>query len=109
MGEVLVEIVSLVVLEASDVGSKDGAGLKSNIDHHLEHINGVVLDAVAAEVGALLIVVHLHGTTGHLDHAVVDGLVGMLERLEVGVLQGKKGARCFVVFITGSNINQEAY
>jgi len=109
LAEVLVKVVGLVVLVASDVGGKNGAGLESNVDHHLEHIDRVVLDAVATEVSTLLVVVHLHSTTGHLDHAVVDSLIGVLEGLEVRVLQSQQRTRSFVAFITGANIDQETY
>ena len=103
------EIVSLLVLGLGDVSGKDGAGLEGDIDHHLEHIDDIVLDAVSSEVGSFLIVVHLHITTGHLDHAVVDGFVGVLEGLQVGVLQSEERSRSFWGFISSSDIDEEAY
>jgi hypothetical protein len=81
LSKVFVQVMGLVVLRTSNICSKDRTGLKSEVDHHLEHIDGVILDAVASEVGALLIVIHLHGTTGHLNHAIVDGLIGVLQGL----------------------------
>lgn len=90
--EVIVEVVRLDVLRLGNVGGEDGAGFKSNINHHLEHINGVVLDAVTLEVHGFLIVVHLHVTARHLDHTVVDGLIGVLEGFEVSVLESEEGA-----------------
>lgn len=47
---------------------------------------------MAAEVHAFLIVVHLHVTTGHLNHTVVDCFVSVLQSLKVCVLKGKEGA-----------------
>jgi hypothetical protein len=47
---------------------------------------------VTLEVHGFLIVVHLHVTAGHLDHTVVDGLIGVLEGLEVSVLESEEGA-----------------
>jgi len=105
VAEMFVEIVSLLVLGLGNVSGKDRAGLKSNIDHHLEHINSIVLDAVTAEVGAFLIVIHFHCATGHLDHAVVDGLVSVLESFQVSILQSEKGARCFRSLITSADID----
>ena len=104
-----VEVVSLLVLGLGNVSSKDGARLKGDIDHHLEHVDDIVLDAVSSEVGSFLVVVHLHGTTGHLDHTVVDGLVGVLEGLQVGVLQSEERSRSFWGFISSSDIDKEAY
>jgi len=107
--EMLVEVVSLLVLGLGDVSGKDGAGLKGDIDHHLEHVDDIVLNAVSSEVGSFLIVVHLHGTTGHLDHAVVDGFVSVLEGLQVGVLQSEERSRSFWGFISSSDIDKEAH
>ena len=108
-GQVLVQVVGSGVLVAGNVCSEHGSGLKRDVDHHLEHIGRVVLDAVAAEVGALLVVVHLHAATGHLDHAVVDGFVGVLDRLQIGVFQGEKRTGSFVRLVTGADVDQEAY
>lgn len=83
--------MGLLVLGTGNVGGKNRSGLESDINHHLEHVNNVVLDAVSLEVGALLIEVHLHVTTRHLNHAIVNGLVGVLKSLKVGVLKSKHG------------------
>lgn len=109
MRQMFVEVVSLLVLGLGNVSSKDGARLKGDIDHHLEHVDDIVLDAVSSEVGSFLVVVHLHGTTGHLDHTVVDGLVGVLEGLQVGVLQSEERSRSFWGFISSSDIDKEAH
>ena len=84
--QVVVKIVGLSVLRSSNVGCHDGSWLKSDINHHLEHVNGIVFNALSLEIGSLLIVVHGHGTTGHLDHTIVDGFIGVLEGLQIGVL-----------------------
>ena len=105
--EVVIEVVGLLVLGASDVGSENRTGLEGNINHNLEHINGVVLNALSLEVCALLVVVHGHFTAGHLDDVVVHGLVGVLEGLQVGVLEGEHGTGGLVVLITSSNVHQE--
>lgn len=86
----VVEIVCLLILRPGNVGSHDTAGLKSNIDHHLEHVRDIILDAAALEERSLLIVIHLHITSAHLDHSVVDGLIGMLKCLKIGVFQSEK-------------------
>merc|ERR1711957_829817 len=54
-------------------------------------------------------VVHLHGTTGHLDHSVVDGLVGVLEGLQESVLQSQESTGSFRGFISSSDIDEEAH
>lgn len=92
LAQVVVQVMAFCVLGTGDVCSKNRSGLKSAVDHHLEHVSDVVFDAVALEVGLLLIVVHGHVTTGHLDHTIVDGLVSVLEGLQVGVLKGEEGA-----------------
>ena len=92
LGQMVVKIVGLSVLGSSNVRGHDGSWLKSDINHHLEHINDIVLDALSLEVGSFLIVIHGHGTTGHLDHTVVNGLIGVLKSLEIGVLQGEEGS-----------------
>lgn len=107
--EMFVEIVSLLVLGLGDVSGKYGTRLEGNIDHHLEHVNDIVLNAMSSEVGSFLIVIHLHVTTGHLDHSVVDGFVGVLEGLQVGVLQSEERSRSFWGFISSSNIDKEAH
>jgi len=109
VGQVLVEVVSLLVLGLGNVSSKNRSGLEGDVDHHLEHVDDIILDAVTSEVGSLLIVVHLHSTTGHLDHAVVDGLVSVLESLQVGVLEGEERSRGFWGFISSSDIDKEAH
>jgi len=109
VGQVLVEIVSLLVLGSGNVGSEDRAGLEGNIDHHLEHVDNIVLDAVTSEVSSFLIVVHLHISTGHLDHTVVDSLVGVLEGLQVGVLQSEERSRGLGSFVSSSDIDEEAH
>ena len=91
LGQVVVELEALGVLGASDVCSHDGSWLEGTVDHHLEHVDSVVLDAVTTEVGSLLVVLHLHVTTRHLNHSVVDSLVGVLQRLKVGVFEGEEG------------------
>ncbi len=75
----------------------------------MEHVDSVVFDAVALEVHRLLIVVHLHVAARHLDHAVVDGLVGVLQSLEVGILERKQGASGLIRLISGADINEETY
>ena len=92
LAQVFVQIVTLLVLRSSNVSCKNRSWLKSTIDHHLEHVGHIVLNAVASEVGALLVIFHLHITSGHLDHTVVDSLVGVLQGLKIGVLKGEKGA-----------------
>ena len=109
LGQVVVKIVGLSVLGSSNVRGHDGSWLKSNINHHLEHVNNVVLNAVALVVHSLLIEVHGHSTSGHLDHTIVDSLVGVLEGLEISILDGKKSTRCFLGLISGSNIDEETY
>ena len=92
LAQVIVQVMAFLVLGAGNVTSENGSWLKSTVNHHLEHVSDIVFDAVASEISALLIIFHLHVTTGHLDHAVVDGLVGVLQGLQVGVLEGKEGA-----------------
>ena len=106
--EVVGKVVRLLVLGLGHVGGKDGAGLKSNVNHHLEHVNGVVLNAVTAEVHGFLIVVHGHVTTGHLDHAVVDGLVSVLQGLKVSVLEGEERAGGLSGLVTDTNVDVES-
>lgn len=109
LGQVLVEIVRLLVLGSGNVSSEDRLWLKSNIDHHLEHISDIVLNTVSLEVHSFLIVVHSHVTTRHLDHSVVNGLVSMLKSFEVSVLEGKEGSGALWGLVTSSNINQETH
>lgn len=89
LAKMLMQVVRLLILGHRYVGSQDRSGFKGTIYHHLEHVSHVVLNAVTLEVGALLVVIHGHVTTGHLDHSVVDGLVGVLQGLKIGVLKGK--------------------
>jgi len=63
---------------------------------------------VTLEVHGLLVVVHLHVTAGHLDHTVVDGLVGVLEGLQVGVLESEEGTGGLFGLISRSDSNEEA-
>jgi hypothetical protein len=105
--QVVVEFVRLLVLWLGDVGSKDWTGLKSDVNHHLEHVNDVVLDAVTLEVHRFLVIVHLHVTAGHLDHTVVDSLVGVLEGLEVSVLKSEQRTGCLFSLISGADSNHE--
>mmetsp|Transcript_16169 Transcript_16169/g.19205 ORF Transcript_16169/g.19205 Transcript_16169/m.19205 type:complete len:200 (+) Transcript_16169:937-1536(+) len=109
LAQVLVQVVALLVLGAGDVGSEDGAGFEGAVNHHLEHVGDIVLDAVGLEIGALLIVLHLEVATAHLDHAVVDGLVGVLESLEVGVLEGEERARILHALVTGAHVHEHAH
>jgi hypothetical protein len=44
-----------------------------------------------------------------LDHAVVDGLVGVLHGLEVGVLDGQGASGGLRGLVSGSDVNEEAY
>ena len=92
LAHVFVEVVRFLVLSTSNVCSHYRSGFEGEIDHHLEHVNGIVLDAMSLKVGALLIVIHGHITTGHLNHTVVDGLVGVFQSLKVGVLERKEGS-----------------
>jgi len=109
LGQMVVEIVGLSVLGSSNVSSQSGSWLKGDIDHHLEHVDNIVLNALSLEVDSLLVVIHGHVSTGHLDHAVVDGLVGVLQGLEVGVLQGQESSGGFGGLVSGSDIDQEAH
>lgn len=107
--QVVVQVVTLSVLASGDAGGEQGLWFEGEVDHHLEHVDGVVLDAVALEVHSLLVVVHLHVSAGHLDHAVVDGFVGVLQGLEVGVLDGKGASRGLEGLISGSDVNEESH
>ena len=109
LGQVVEEVVRLLVLGARDVGGKDTAGLESDINEHLEHVDDVVLDAVTLEVSGLLVIIHSHGAAGHLDHAVVDSLVGVLQRLEVRVLESEQSTGGLVGLISGADVHHEAY
>jgi len=108
LGEMLGEVVALLVLGTGDVGGHEGTGLESDIGKDLEHVDGIVLDAVTLEVHALLIVVHGEVTTGHLLDDVVHGLVGVLEGLEVSVLEGEEGSGSLGGLVTSSDIDQKA-
>jgi len=88
----VVEVMGFRVLGAGDISGHDTAWLEGNIHHHLEHVGDVVFDATSLEESALLVIVHLHVTTTHLDHTIVDSFVGVLKRFEVGVFQCEKGA-----------------
>lgn len=109
LGEVVEKIMGLGVLRSGNVSSHDRSWLKGDIDHHLEHINGIVLDAVTLEIGSFLIIIHGHGATRHLDHTIVDSLIGMLKSLEISVLESKKSTRGLSGFISGSDIHEEAH
>jgi len=109
LGQVVVKIVGLSVLGSSNVRGHDGSWLKSNINHHLEHVNNIVFNALSLEIGSLLIVIHGHGTTRHLDHTIVDSFIGVLEGLQIGVLQGEEGSRCSSSLISGSNVHKESH
>jgi hypothetical protein len=108
LSEMIVKLMRLSVLSSSNVSGKDGSGLKSAVDHHLEHIRDVVFDAVSLKVHSLLIVVHGEVSSRHLDHSVVDGLVGVLKSLEVSVLKSEASSRSAGDFISGSDIDQES-
>lgn len=107
LGKMLGEVVALLVLGAGDVSGHKGTGLKGTVSENLEHIDSIVLNAVSLEVHALLIVVHGEVTTGHLLDTVVHSLVGMLESLEVGVLDGEERSGSFGSLVTGTDIDQE--
>jgi hypothetical protein len=109
VGQVMVQLVGLLVLGLGDVSREHRSGLKGDIDHHLEHVDGIILKAVAFEVDRLLIVEHLHVTARHLDHAIVNSLVGVLESLQVCVFKGKQGAAGFFGFVSRANADEEAY
>lgn len=70
----------------TDSGSNGASGLKSAVHGHTEDIINVVGQALGVEKGAFLVVVHGELATGHLDHAVVDSLVGDEHCLVVGIL-----------------------
>lgn len=108
-GQVIIEIVRLGILGSSDIAGHDGLWLEGAVDHHLEHIGDIVLNAVSLEVSLLLIVVHGHSSTGHLDHTIVEGLVSVLLSLQVGILDAEKGSRSFVSLISGSNIHHNSH
>jgi len=101
--------VRLLVLGSSNVSSHDCSWLKSNINHHLEHIRDIIFNAMSLEIHLFLVVVHSHISSGHLNHTVVKGLIGVLQGLKVGVLQSKKGAGGLCCLISGSDVNHEAH
>jgi len=107
--QVVFKIVGLLVLRFSNVCCKHRSWLKSNVNQHLEHINSIVFKGVTTEIHRFLVIVHLHISTWHLNHTVVNGLVGVLQGLKVSVLEGEEGARCFLSFISGTNTNKETY
>ena len=43
-----------------------------------------------------------------MDHTVVNGLIGVLEGLQVGVLKGQKGSRSLSGLISCSYVDEEA-
>ena len=107
--EVDVLLKKLKMVFWSDIGGQDWTWFKRTVNHHLEHVGHIVLNAVSSEVGAFLVILHLHVTAGHLNHTVVDSLVGVLQGLKIGVLKGEKGAWCFEGLVTSSNINEHTY
>ena len=60
--QMVIQIVRLLVFRFGDVRGQYRSGFKSDIDHHLEHVDSVILDALTSEVGSFLIVVHGHVT-----------------------------------------------
>ena len=56
----------------------------------------------------LLVVVHGHVTTGHLDHAVVDRLIGVLQGFKVHVFQSEARSGGLVSLIAGAHVEEEA-
>ena len=44
-----------------------------------------------------------------MDHAVVDGLVGVLEGLQVGILQSEESSGSLGCFISGSDIDEHTH
>lgn len=103
------EVVVVGNLVHSDVGSNDGSGFKSAVSHHVEDVDNIVGKAVSLEVGAFLVVVHFEFTAGHLNHTVVDGFVCVQNGFIVGLLDGKKGARCLVSLISSTNIEEDTH
>lgn len=87
--QVIVQVVALLIFGAGHVCSEDGTRLKSTVDHHLEHISDIVLDAMRLEIGALLIILHSKVTAAHLNHAIVDCFIRVLKRLQVGVFESE--------------------
>jgi len=87
--QVVEELVRFLVLGPGNVSGENGSWLEGDINHHLEHIDDIVLDAVSLEIGSLLVIIHGHGSTGHLDHTVVNCLVSVFKGLKVSILEGK--------------------
>lgn len=64
-------------------------------------------EALGAEDSTFLVVVHGESSTGHLDHSVVDGLIGNENSLVVGVFDRKKGSGGLMVLVGGSDIQKD--
>lgn len=64
---------------------------------------------MSLEVGSLLVIVHGHGSTRHLDHTVVNCLISVFKGLKISVLQSEKRSGGLGSLISGSNINEESY
>ena len=86
----VVKIVRFLVLGFSNVSGHNGSWLKSEINHHLEHIDSIVFEAMSSEISSFNIIIHSHSTSRHLDHTIVNSFVGMLKSLKIGVFDSEK-------------------
>lgn len=102
----ILDVVRVLVLVLSDVGSDNRSGLESAVSHHSEDVNGIMRQAVSLPVNVLLVVIHSEISSRHLNHSVVDGLVGVEDGLVESVLDGKEGTRVLGGLVTGSDIDE---
>ena len=104
---VLLKGLRVLIGVHSDSSGYCTSRLEGAVAGHAEDIVYIVGQAFSLEDGALLVVVHLEPSSGHLDHSVVYSLVGHKDSLVVGVLDGKEGAGGLVGLVRGSYIQED--
>jgi hypothetical protein len=87
--QVVLKVMTLSVLRFGNICSEDRPRLESAVDHHLEHVDYIILNTMTSEIGRLLIVFHCHVSATHLNHAIVNGLISVLKCLQICVLKSQ--------------------
>lgn len=107
-GSPVLMVVGLLVLKLSQVSTHSSLGFQGTVNQHRSDVDHVVTETVGLQVSLFLVIVHLDTASTHLDHPVVDCLVGPEGSLQESVLKSQHTPTCLDVLIPGAHINQHS-
>lgn len=103
-----VDEMGLVVFVPADSAGDRVPGLQRAVDQDRKVVDHIVRQAVGSVENVLVIVLDFKLSSAHLEHAVVDSLVGGQSSLEGDMLKQQQGAARLGVFVAAADVGEHS-